>query len=397
MRILQVHNYFQQWGGEDEQTEHELRLLKSYNHTVQLYSRHNNEIKDYGYVRKGLLFLETTWSYRSYREMRKIIKTFKPDVVHFQNFFPLISPSAYYACSSLNVPCVQTLHDYRMICPMGNMVRNGTPCEECRSHSLLKSIQYACYRNSRIQTASVALMLKVHRLLNTWTQNIDGFIAVSEFSRRKFIEAGIPNHAIEVRPNFLDDDPGPGKHARNHAIFVGRLEQQKGVQTLLQAWQQLPHIPLIVIGKGPLGSWAADYIRENNLRHITLVGFLPFEQVLEYLKRSMFLVMPSTWYETFGRTIIEAFATSTPVIASRLGAMAELISDKRNGLLFNPGDPSDLACKAQYLAAHPLEMERLGKAARSEFCDKYTSQAAHCRLIEIYDQVIRAKTMRHAS
>jgi glycosyltransferase involved in cell wall biosynthesis len=391
MRVLQVHNYYQQWGGEDEQTEHELRLLKSHNHTVQLYSRHNDEIKNYGFIRKGMLFFETTWSHRSYRELREIIITFKPEIVHFQNFFPLISPSAYYACSSLNVPCVQTLHNYRMMCPMGNLVRDGIPCEECRSHSLLKSIQYACYRNSRIQSASVAFMLKVHRLLKTWTQNIDGFIAVSEFSRRKFVEAGIPSHAIEVRPNFLNGDPGLGEGMRDHAIFVGRLEQQKGIQILLQAWRQLPHIPLIVIGKGPLGSWASNYVRKNNLRHITLVGFVPFDEVLEYLKRSLFLVMPSTWYETFGRTIIEAFATSTPVIASRLGAMAELVTDMRNGLLFNPGDADDLACKAQYLASHPLEIDRLGKAARSEFNDKYTSQAAHSRLIEIYDKVISTK------
>jgi glycosyltransferase involved in cell wall biosynthesis len=227
--------------------------------------------------------------------------------------------------------------------------------------------------------------------MRTWTKNIDGFIALSEFSRQKFIAAGIPSHAIEVRPNFLQIDPGSGEAHRTHVLFVGRLDPSKGLETLLKAWRDLTSIRLNIVGDGPLRSWAAEYIKGHNMTHVHLVGFVPFSQVVEHLKRSLFLVMPSTWYETFGRTIIEAFATATPVIASRLGAMAELITDKTNGLLFNPGDAADLADKARYLASHPLELASLGKAARLEFETKYTSQIAYNRLLEIYDTAIKAK------
>ncbi|MEM2001951.1 MAG: glycosyltransferase, partial [Candidatus Methanomethylicaceae archaeon] len=168
MRILMLHNYYQHWGGEDASTEQELRLLRRHGHEVLFYSRHNNEIKSFSLFRKALLFFEASWSLKSYNEIKKLIRDFQPDVAHFHNFFPLISPSAYYACAEMGIPVIQTLHDYRLLCPTGWLFRDGRVCEDCFSNSLWHGIKFGCYHNSRTQTADVALMLKTHRILRTW-------------------------------------------------------------------------------------------------------------------------------------------------------------------------------------------------------------------------------------
>jgi glycosyltransferase involved in cell wall biosynthesis len=387
MRILMVHNYYQQWGGEDESTEQELQLLQRHGHEVRLYFRHNDEIKTFSSLRKGLLFFEPTWSLRSYRETKHIVREFKPEIAHFQNFFPLVSPSAYYACAESGVPVVHTLRDYRLLCPIGWFVRNGEVCEACLAHSLWRGVLYGCYHGSRIQTASIALMLVAHRLLKTWLRKVDVYIALTEFSRRKFIEGGLPKSKIFVRPNFLDKDPGLGGPIREYALFVGRLSPEKGLVTLLEAWRDLPDVPLKIIGDGPLRSWIEEYIVQNELGQIELVGFVPLQRVLQYLQKALFLVMPSVWYETFGRTIIEAYATGTPVIASRLGAMVDLVEEGETGFLFNPGEPGDLAARVQYALEHPEKMARWGREARYVFEHKYSSDSAYKTLMEIYDKV----------
>lgn len=287
MRILMIHNYFQRRGGEDESNDQEIQLLKSYNHEVKLYSRHNDEIKDFSAPRKSLLFFEPTWSQKSYREIKRSIQEFKPEIVHFQNFFPLISPSAYYACAEMGVPIVQTLRDYRLLCPIGWFYRNGTVCEECLDHSLWRSISYGCYRDSSTQTASIALMLSAHRALKTWDK-INTFVALTEFSRQKFVEGGLPEHKILVRPNFLATDPGFAEIGREYALFVGRLSPEKGIVNLLKAWRNLPDVPLKILGDGPLRSWVEEYVQKHNLKQVEVVGFVPSKGVLEYQKKLAF-------------------------------------------------------------------------------------------------------------
>lgn len=386
MRILMVHNYFQHWGGEDESTEQEVRLLEGYGHDVQLYSRHSDEIKSFSLLRKGLLFFEPTWSLRSYREIKRVIREFKPEIAHFQNIVPLVSPAAYYACADSGVPVVQVLHDYRLLCPTGWLFRDGEVCEACLEHSLCRGILYGCYHRSRIQTASIVLMLAIHRLLKTWLRKVEAYVALTEFSRRKFIEGGLPESKVVVRPNFLDKAVALGEPIREYVVFVGRLSREKGLATLLEAWRNLPDVPLKVVGDGPLRPWIERYIRQNGLNQVELVGFVPGEVVLEYLKRAFFLVMPSVWYEALPRTIIEAYATGTPVIASRLGAMVDLVEEERTGLLFNPGDPGDLSARVQYALERPGQMARWGREAHHVFEQKYSSASAHKSLMEIYDK-----------
>jgi glycosyltransferase involved in cell wall biosynthesis len=231
-------------------------------------------------------------------------------------------------------------------------------------------------------------MLKTHRLANTWVDKVDAYLTLSEFTRRKFIEGGLPETRLFVRPNFLFEDPGIGEHDREYVLFIGRLSPEKGVMTMIDAWKNHPNIPLKIIGEGPQRPDIEEYIRLHQLNQIELLGFLPLIEVYKVLKKALFLVMPSVWFETFGRVIIEAYATGTPVIASRLGAMNELIVEKETGLLFDPGNALDLSKQVQYAIDHPLELRSWGKQARSKYEKNYTTDSAYEKLISIYEEVL---------
>ncbi len=388
MRILMIHNYYQQRGGEDESTELEVRLLQNHGHKVVLYSRHNREIDDFSPLKKSALFFVPSWSWRSYWDIQSLIGSFKPEIAHFQNIFPLISPSACYACSAAGVPIVQTLRNYRLYCPCGLFFRHETICEECLNHSPWHGIRYGCYRNSRIQTASVAFMLSAHRVLRTWSGKIDAYIALTEFSRHKFIAGGLPGSKIHVRPNFVEHDPGPGGESREFVLFVGRLSRGKGLDLLLEAWRSLPHVPLKIVGDGPLYAWARDSIREKGLKRVDLVGHIDPGSLMQFYRKALLLVMPSIWYETFGRTIIEAYAAGTPVVASRLGAMSELVEEGGTGLLFNPGDAEDLRSRIARALDHPAERGRWGSEARRAYEEQYSAERSYHLLTEIYRKTI---------
>jgi glycosyltransferase involved in cell wall biosynthesis len=383
-----VHNYYQKWGGEDQSTEEELALLQNYGHEVELYRRHNDEIKDFSKLRMAGLFLEPIWSPRSYREVSAMIERFKPDVIHCQNFFVLISPALFYAAARKHVPIIYTLRDYRLLCPIGWFLRDGQICEECLTHSLLRGIQYGCYHGSSAQTASIALMLKAHRVLDTWNKKVNGYICLTEFSRQKFIQGGLPAEKIVVRPNFMNRLPELEDHERSYALFVGRLSSEKGIQTLIEAWRQLPDIPLKLLGEGDMLPWAQDYVKQHQMSNVEFVGFVKSDKVLEYQRKALFLIMPSVWYETFGRVILEAYSVGTPAIVSNLGAMPESVEDGKTGLLFNPGDADDLARKVRYAMDHRDQLPEWGRNGRRKLEMQFTADVAHQRLIAIYQQVV---------
>jgi glycosyltransferase involved in cell wall biosynthesis len=401
MKILLVHNSYQQPGGEDVSTRAEKALLAAAGHRVVEYLRHNGEIIAYGLVKKASLPLRTVWAWDSHREIKALIDRERPDLAHFQNTFPLISPAAYYACREAGVPVVQTLRNYRLLCPGATFLNHGRLCEACVEHNLWRAVAHGCYRHSRAATATVALMVAVHRRLGTWTRLVDCYIALTEFGRRKFIEGGLPAEKIVVKPNFVYPDPMAANHQSsiaNHkypqgsALFVGRLSPEKGVGTLLAAWQRLGNrIPLRVVGDGPLHAELEGHARQHDLSDVFFHGRLNPEQTLAAMNRSRFLVFPSECYETFGRVAAEASACGVPVIASRLGAMEEIVADGRTGLHFTPGDAADLAAKAEWAWAHPEEMAAMGRAARAEYEAKYTAERNYEMLMEIYERVVRER------
>jgi glycosyltransferase involved in cell wall biosynthesis len=389
MKILTVHNVYQQPGGEDVVFEAEGRLLSRYGHDVVKFREDNASIQTDSISQSLNLATRTIWSRSSYRKLADIISHCRPDVAHFHNTFPLISPSAYYACRQAGIPVVQTLHNYRLFCPNASFFRAGRLCEECLDHSLARSVRYGCYRDSRSATAVVASMLSIHRLLRTWSEAIDRYVVLSSFARDKFIQAGLPASKMIVKPNFLEAEPGLGAHSGGYALFVGRLTEEKGIATLLEAWTQLSDIALVLAGQGPMQPQIEQYVQQRTPGNVRYGGHVSREEISRLMKDSSFLIFPSRWYEGFPMTIAEAYACGTPVIASRLGAMAEIIDDGSTGLHFTPGDADDLARKVEWASAHPKEMRDMGRNARMEYETKYTAERNYKMLIDVYQQAIQ--------
>jgi len=388
MKVLLIHNRYRQPGGEDTVFEAEKALLEHYGHEVATFVEDNARLEGINPLKVAV---NAIWSREAQRNILKWIEQARPDVVHFHNTFLRISPAAYYVVKDLGLPVVQTLHNYRLICPGALLMRDGKACEDClRKIVPWPGVVHGCWRNSRSGTMVVAAMLTFHNVRRTWENQVDVYIALTEFARKKFVQGGLPEEKIVVKPNFVHPDPGDGEHKGNFALFVGRLSAEKGIRTMLSAWRLLKSVPLKIVGDGPLMSEVKAQIKQERLG-IEVLGRLPREEVFSLMRQASFLVFPSEWYEGFPMTIAEAFACGLPVLASRLGAMAELVEDGRTGLLFEPGNPEDLAARVAWAWTHPEEMRRMGKAARQKFEEKYTAEKNYQMLMQIYE---RARAQR---
>ncbi len=380
MKILLCHNYYQQPGGEDRVFAAEGSLLESHGHDVLRYTRHNDGIETMG---RADLLRRTLWNAEVYEDLRHLIRRHRPQVMHCHNTFPLLSPSTYQAARDEGVPVVQTLHNYRLLCLNAMLYRDGQPCEDCLGRTVAwPGVRHACYRDSRAASAATAAMLLWHRARRTWLKAVDHYVALCQFSRQKFLEAGFPAEKISVKPNFAHPDRGAGRGG-DYALFVGRLTPEKGLHTLLSAWSRLhAQIPLRILGDGPWAPRVAEAAAADP--RISWLGHRPPDDVHAAMRGAACLVMPSQWYETFGLTIIESFAAGTPVIASRLGAMCELVDDHRTGLHFTPGDAADLAAKVEMLWDDRARLATMRCAARQEYERRYTAEVNYRLLLEVY-------------
>ena len=381
MKVLMAHNVYKQPGGEDKVFVAESDLLRRNGHDLLTYTVHNQAIDHLSGIKAASVAI---WNHDSYNELSTLIQSEKPEVVHFHNTFPLMSPAVFWAAKKHGCAVVNTLHNYRLMCPVGTFVRNGRICEDCAGRPFpWPAMVHGCYRNSRPASAAVASTLFTHRVLRTWSDKVDLFIALSDFARRKFIEGGIPAEKIGLKPNFVDPDPGPGGVGHNYALFVGRLSPEKGIGTLLAAWNRLAgKMTLRIVGAGPLSPQVEAAASQSE--DIEFLGHKQASDVMDLMAEAKFLVMPSIWYETFGLVIVEAFAKAKPVIASRLGAMTELIQAGYTGLFFDPGDPDDLAAKVTWAVGHPREMRTMGQNARGVYVENYSAERNYDRLMEIY-------------
>ena len=381
-RVLIVHNRYQQPGGEDAVVDAEEALLRQRGHVVHRYGRHNDDIGALGRLGRLALARDTVWSGRTVDEVGALLERFRPDVVHAHNTFPLISPSLYTAARRAGVPVVQTLHNFRLLCPQAMLLREGRICEDCVGRVPWRAVAHRCYRQSAPQSAVVATMLQVHRAAGTWRDQVTLYIALNDFCRAKFVQGGLPAERLRVKPNFIDL-PKPPVQRRAGLLFVGRLSEEKGIDVLARALALTPpDIAVSVAGEGPLRQLLEAQPR------VALLGRVEPEQVYEHMRRATALVMPSIWYENFPRTVVEAFANGLPVIASRLGAMADLIEDGQTGLLFQPGDAADLAAKLQRAASHPEEMARMGAQARRHYDRHLTGESTYRQLQAIYAEAM---------
>ena len=383
-RILVVHNSYQQRGGEDCVVDAEIALLRSHGHEVETYRRHNNDVATMG---AAVLATEAVWSRRTTVELSNKLDVFRPDVIHVHNTFPLISASLYWTAAKAGIPVVQSLHNFRLVCLQAMLLRDGRPCEDCVGRLPWRGVLRRCYRSSTRESAVVAAMLGAHRALGTYREKVSRYIALSEFSRRKLVQGGLPAERITVKPNFVDVS-GSVEAKRVGGLFVGRLSQEKGLHVLLGALERCAGTVIRVVGAGPEAHTLDGH------PYVRALGWREREETLKEYYSAEYLVLPSVCYENFPLALVEAFACKVPVIASRLGAMAELIEDGQTGLLFDPGSAVDLAAKIKWAEANRKHMREMGENARIVYESKYTPEKNYRQLIAIYAAALAESRQR---
>ena len=389
MKILQCHNLYQMPGGEDRVVEDERQLLEDRGHQVITYTLHNDDVAQ---LSKPRLAAGTIWSRRSAAQLADLVRRHRPDIAHFHNTLPLMSPAAYSAVRKLGVPVVQTLHNYRLLCPKATFFRDGKICEDCLDKSFKwPAIRHACYREDRAASATIAVMLSVHGQVGTYRRAVDAYIACSEFTREKMIQGGYPGQKIHYKPNFVPHDPGVGGGRGGYPLYLGRLSPEKGIDVLTGAWDRLaqthqnhPETPLHIVGQGPDES-AIEQLqqRQPQVHHETWVSEPRLGQVLG---DAGFLVLPTMNYEGFPKVIVEAYAHGLPVVATDVGAMSHVVQDGVTGRRFPYGDAEALARIVAELLADPEQLARLRRGARAAYEQHYTADANYRRLMQIYRQ-----------
>lgn len=383
MRILMLHNRYLVPGGEDQCSIAEAALLRDYGHEVELLEDDNRRLEQLGQARTAV---RTVWSRESYRRINELLRSRPFDILHVQNFFPLWSPSVYYAATRNRVPVVQTLHNYRLMCVNSLFFRDQHLCQECLGSFLpWHGVLHACYRNSRAASAVVASMVGAHKLAGTWRKRVSRYIAVSEFARDIYIAGGLPANKIAVKPNFIHPSPPPGNGGGSYALYVGRLSQEKGIATMLNAWKAAHEaIPLKIVGEGPLAELVIAAARES--KGIEYLGARSLPEVLDLMRSAEFLVFPSEWYETMGRTIMEAFAVGTPVVATNIGPPATMVIPGVTGFHFRSGNVSELRQRAEWCSQNLDQVRAMRAKARQAFENNYTGDANAKMLLAIYER-----------
>lgn len=388
LRILVVHNRYQQYGGEDSVVDAETRLLEAAGHTVERLIVDNDAIT--GPLGNAMTAMLATYNPYARRKLTRLLAKQRPSVVHVHNVFPRLSPSIFDACRDAGVPSVLTLHNFRIGCANGFLVRDGRPCELCLEGSTLPAVTYRCYRGSLAGSATLAAMIAFHRRIGTWSHKVDRLIALTEFSRSKLIQAGASAERTMVKPNFMfdplnreDGDDLAGVSAVPRGLYVGRLSAEKGVELLVEAWREL-ETPLTIAGTGPL----EETLKAAAGGRVDFAGQRDRAQVLGDFAAASYVIVPSVWYENFPMTVVEAMAMGKPVIASDIGALREIVHHGEDGLLFEPGNPAALRAAVRTLTQTPGLMVQMGQRARARYLRELTPERNLAMLEAIYRGVI---------
>jgi glycosyltransferase involved in cell wall biosynthesis len=388
MRILLIHSFYQHFGGEDSVVNSEIELLKQHGEKMYLFTRRNEETKDFGITQRALFFPQTIYSWNSGAEIEGVVERFKPDIAFVHNVYPLISPAAYHTLHKLRVPTVQMLHGFRPYCPNGFFYTQGKICEACKFGNYLNAVVRRCYKDSYGLSALYALSLGLNRLAGM-VDKISAFICLTPFFKAKMLEVGIPESKLFIRPNFICPPP-PLPHVpggNKYVLFAGRLVPEKGCWTLLRAFEQLVDVPLKIMGTGPIEQELRNYVAKKRLFNVELLGFKSGSEKWDLLRSSACVVIPSEWYESFSVTALEAYVVGKPIIASRLGGLPYVVEESKSGLLFEAGHVDQLAQKVRFLWEHPDEAERMGEYGHQLSKTKYSPEQGYRNLINIFSQI----------
>lgn len=385
-KVLIVHNYYQIPGGEDTVVANEKQMLESHGHEVTLYSRNNSELKELSVFQKLMLPVNTIFNFKTYRDIKKIIRDKHIEIVHVHNTLNLISPSVYYAAISCKVPVVQTIHNFRLLCPGAIFYRDGHICEDCIKKGLRCSIKHNCYRNSKIQTLACVVSMKFHRMTGIYGKI--NYICLTEFNKEKLLLLKqIKKEKVFIKPNFTRN-PGniiPANKRENRIIFAGRLDKLKGVDILFKAWKQMEEsdIELMVCGTGPLETWCKEFIKNNKIKNIKMPGFVSNPEIHKLIANSKALILPTQWYEGFPMSIVEAFSVGTPVICSDLGNAGNIVDEGVTGAKFKYNSTEELI-KA---IIRIYNYSDIYKTIIEKYKNKYTSDKNYKILSNIYGTI----------
>lgn len=386
-KILIVHNYYQIPGGEDTVVRNEKELLEQHGHKVVLYTRNNRELKNFSKGRKLLLPFTTVFNPRTYREIKRIIREEQIDLVHVHNTLNLISPAVYYAARSCRKPVVQTIHNFRLLCPGATFYRDGHICEDCVQQGLQCAVKHSCYRNSRMQTLACVINLKFHRMTGIYRQI--HYICLTEFNRGKLLQLpGLKPEQVDVKPNFAlqkESKEVTAGEREDFFLYAGRLDPLKGVQPLLEAWtrmgEQAPK--LIMCGSGPLEDWCRETIEKHHLSSVDFRGQTPWEEVQKLMEKARAMILPTQWYEGFPMTIVEAYSKGTPVIGPDMGNVGDLILEGRTGWKYNPKQTEGLEKVIRKAAEEGLD----NKEIQTYYEQMFGAECNYQKLMQIYQSV----------
>lgn len=389
--MLLVHNRYQRAGGEDRVFDAEGRHLESHGHAVERLVVSNDAVDA---MPRARLAATTLWSAEGRAAVEAAARAHRADVVHFHNTLPLISPAGYYGARAAGAAVVQTLHNYRLLCPSATLYRDGAICEDCAGKRFAwPGVIHGCYRGSRAATLAVATMVSAHQLAGTWTRTVDRYIAITHQARGLLVANGLPEDRVAVKYNLLESDPGVGAHDRDEVVFVGRLIEEKGIRTLLRAWERHPDLPdLVVIGAGPDESIVEAAVAATAGRprgRVVWTGWLDAEAIYAHLRRAAAFVFPSEWYE--GGTpiaLVEAMAAGLPVAAAGIGAAAEVVGARDAGVLFPPGDADALARAVQSVLRTDDIRRDYSQRARDTYEELFESGPNLDRLLAIYHDAL---------
>lgn len=381
-KVLMVHNFYQIGGGEHTVFKNEVDLLRQHGHEVIEYTRNNNELKQ-NKLKLVLLPFITIWSWKTYNDIRGIIKENHIDVVHCHNTFPLISPSVYYAARSMKVPVIQTIHNFRLLCPNGSFFCDGKICEICnKTGSFRSALQNNCYRNSKIQTLVLVAMLKFHRWIGTY-QKIS-YIFLTKFNREKFSKLiDVNSEQVFIKPNFVkESNCFVNAVEKKTFVYAGRLEINKGIPSLIEMWKTLPEdFVLHIFGSGTMEEHIKKEIKNN--KNISFFGFRPQKEVFEDYRNAVAVIIPSECYETFGMGIPECFSMKLPVICTDIGNPGEMVKESKGGLVYPIGNIS----KFQVVVKEMIEMRQVySENAYQYYLNNLTDEKNYKELVEIYDK-----------
>ncbi|MCP4536037.1 MAG: glycosyltransferase family 4 protein [Chloroflexi bacterium] len=408
MRILLVNKYNYLRSGTERYLFNLERLLQTYGHTVAIFSmRHPQnrpaiyqdyfvphvDFRDLTPLGRLSAALRVLWFPQAARQIAPVLDTFQPDIVHLSNIYHQLSPSILLPIYRRNIPTVQTLHDYKLICPNYLLYTQKSPCTRCRNGNYFQAVRHRCLHSSLAWSLLAAVEMTLHKTWRVYERHVASFITPSAFLKSTAQSFGIPAKQIVHIPNFLY----PQEHTvpqgdGDYLAYIGRLSHEKGLLTLIRAMRQLPQAQLLIVGEGKMRPMLEHKAAEWKLTNVQFTGYLTDQALNNALARARFTVLPSEWYENFPFSILESLIAGKSVVASRIGGIPELIDDGENGLLFSPGDTNELAACLRHMWDNPEQTHRMGLNGRRKVLAQYGPENHYRQLYPLYERLTNEST-----